>query len=63
MKQLIHISETLLLNGSLLYNPGLIHGKMGIVIFLFHYARYAGNELFEDYAMFLIEKAQKQLIC
>ena len=44
-QQLQHISDMLLLNGTLVDCPGLIHGKMGIAIFFFHYARHTGNGL------------------
>lgn len=39
-KQISHIVGTLLLNGTLTESPGLVHGKMGIAIFFFHYAQY-----------------------
>ncbi len=60
-QKLQQIADTLLLNGTLVECPGLIHGKMGIAIFFFHYAQYTGNELFEDYAMELIEEIQCQI--
>lgn len=55
------VKDLLLLNGTLVDCPGLIHGKTGIAIFFFHYARYAGNELYEDYAMALIKEIQAQI--
>jgi hypothetical protein len=59
---LLHrIVDVLLLNGSLVESSGLIHGKMGIAIFFFHYGRYTGNELFEEYAMDLIGEIQEQI--
>ena len=42
-KQISHIVGTLLLNGTLTESPGLVHGKMGIAIFFFHYAQYTKN--------------------
>lgn len=60
-KDLQQIVEMLLLNGTLTEDPGLVHGKMGIAVFLFHYARYTENRLFADYAMDLIEEMQNQL--
>jgi len=50
-KQISHIVGTLLLNGTLTESPGLVHGKMGIAIFFFHYAQYTKNMLFADYAL------------
>lgn len=41
--------------------PGLVHGKMGIAIFFFHYAQYTNNMLFADYAMDLIDQILNQL--
>ena len=41
--------------GSYLRNIGLFDGKMGLMIFLFHYARHSGNSLYEDFAMELFE--------
>ena len=60
-KELQHIVNILLLNGTLTACPGLIHGKMGIAIFFFHYARYTENSLFEDYALDLIGEIQEQV--
>ena len=51
----------LLLNGTLTECPGLVHGKMGIAVFFFHYAKYTGNELFADYAMDLIGEMLNQI--
>lgn len=60
-KSLEEIADTLLLNGTLVNCPGLLHGKTGIAVFFFHYARHTGNELFEDYAIDLIEEVQAQI--
>ena len=38
-KDLQQITDMLLLNGTLTECPGLVHGKMGIAIFFFHYAQ------------------------
>ena len=48
------IADMLLLNGTLTESPGLVHGKIGIAVFFFHYAQYTGNGLYADYAMDLI---------
>ena len=55
------IADMLILNGTLTACPGLVHGKMGIAIFFFHYAQYTSNTLYEDYAMDLIGEIQGQL--
>ena len=42
---------------------GLYNGKMGMVIFFFHYARYTGNSLYQDFAEeFLNEILELSLI-
>ena len=53
-RDLGQIADMLLLNRTLTEFPGLVHGKMGIAAFIFHYSKYFGNELFADYAMDLI---------
>ena len=42
-------------------DPGLMHGKMGLVIFFFHYARYTGDHSFKDRAMELMNCIQEQI--
>ena len=59
--ELTKIADWLLLNGTLTKCPGLLHGKLGIAIFFFHYARYTGKTLFEEYAWDLIMAIQEQL--
>jgi len=44
------IARHLMMHASFLPNIGLYHGKMGIVLFFAHYARYTGNPLYEEYA-------------
>ncbi|MCL2650951.1 MAG: hypothetical protein FWD60_08010 [Candidatus Azobacteroides sp.] len=60
-QDLQQISDMLLLNGTLTECPGLVHGKMGIAVFFFHYAKYTGSELFADYAMDLIGEMLNQI--
>jgi hypothetical protein len=60
-KNLQQITNILVLNGTLTECPGLVHGKMGIAIFFFHYAQHTGNELFADYAMDLIGEVLTQI--
>jgi hypothetical protein len=52
------ISNILLINGSFLDNVGLYTGKMSLVIFFAHYARYKQNELYLDYSFNLIDKVK-----
>lgn len=44
------IAYHLILNASIVPNPGLYHGKMGIVLFLYHYSRYSGKPNCEEFA-------------
>ena len=62
VEQLGQIVDLLILNGTLTNCPGLIHGKTGIAVFFFHYARYTSNKFFEDQAMILIESIQQQIL-
>ena len=60
-KDLRLIADMVVLNGSLEFCPGLVHGKTGIALFLFHYSRYSGDKMFEQYAINLIADIQDQL--
>ena len=61
MKSIETIVQTLIINGSLTEQPGLFHGKTGIAVFFFHYARHTGNALFNEYATYLIDELQNQI--
>jgi len=50
------IARHLIMHASFLPNIGLYHGKMGIVLFFAHYARYTGNSLYEDFAGDLLDE-------
>ena len=41
---LAKIADHLIINSSFLDNLGLLHGKMGIVIFFYHYSQYTNND-------------------
>ena len=60
-EQLSQVANMLLLNGTLTESPGLVHGKMGLAIFFFHYAQYTENMLFANYAVDLIGEMQNQI--
>lgn len=58
-KNNIQIEQTarhFLFFGSYLRDIGLFNGKMGLMIFLFHYARHSNRNLYEDFAMELFEE-------
>lgn len=58
---LIRISNHLILHSSYLKHLGLVNGKMGVVIFFFHYARYTGNSLYERYAEDLFDELYEEI--
>jgi len=60
-KRLLRIANVLLLNASFIDNPGLLNGKMGIAIFLYHYSRYSKNKIFGDYAGELIDEIYEEI--
>lgn len=55
------LSDELLLNSSFFESPGLLNGKMGSVLFFFHYARYTQNTLYEEYANELLDIVCQEL--
>ncbi len=59
--RLRRIADVLLLNASFLENIGLLNGKMGIAIFFYHYSRYSGAKIFEDYAGELIDEIYEEI--
>ena len=57
---LSRIARHILIHSSFLQDPGLYHGKMGIVLFLVHYARYSNEMIYEDFADILLDDIFKQ---
>jgi hypothetical protein len=51
----------LMLNASFVPTIGLYYGKMGIVLFFAHYGRYAGNRLYNDFAIELLDEIMKDV--
>ena len=49
------VARNCMLHGSFHPDIGLFNGRMGMVLFYFHYARHTGNSLYEDFAMELLE--------
>ena len=54
-------SDVLMLNGNFAGRWGLLHGKTGIAVFLFHYARYSGQEAYAECAGELVEDILTQI--
>lgn len=68
MKNIENTDETLqrivphiLLNSSFVPDLGLFHGKMGIVLFFAHYARYTGNPIYDDFAGKLLDEIYEDI--
>ena len=55
------IAETLIINANLIYDVGLMNGKMGIALFLFHLARKTETDVYGEYAGDLIDQIFKSL--
>lgn len=49
------IAQHLTIQASYFTELGLYHGKMGIVLFLAHYARYTGNNVYDKVAGYLLD--------
>ena len=45
----------------MVFFSGLLYGKMGISLFFFHYSRYAGNSLYDEYAHYLVDIVKSQI--
>ena len=60
-KILGQIAQNLILQSSFINNIGLLEGKMGIVIFFFHYAKYKNNIIFRRFAIELINEIYAEI--
>lgn len=52
---LLHIVRHLIINTDFLSNLGIFHGKMGVVLFFFHYLNIFKNEIIEEYLEYLLQ--------
>jgi hypothetical protein len=55
------IARYLILHGSFCNNAGLLTGKTGVAIFFYHYARYTGKRIYNDFADELIDEIVKEI--
>jgi len=55
------IANHLIINSSIIKDIGLYHGKMGIVIFFFHYSRYTNNSIYEEFAGKLLDEIFEEI--
>ena len=60
-EKLKRIANVLLLNASFISDFGLFNGKIGIAVFFYHYSRYSGNKMLEDYAGELIDEVYSSI--
>lgn len=58
-----NILHWILLRLSMEKEVGLFHGKMGIVLFLSHYFKYNGDQVYEDIANELMEELCEEIHC
>lgn len=50
------IANHLIINSSFLTDLGLYHGKIGILVFFYNYARYTRNPIYEEFADELLDE-------
>lgn len=55
------IANHLIIKSSFLDNLGLFHGKMGIVIFFYHYSRYTSNPIYDEFAGELLDEVYEDI--
>ena len=55
------IARHLILNAGYCKDLGLFHGKMGIILFFAHYARYAQNKIYNDFADQLLKEIYAEI--
>lgn len=55
------IANHLIINSSFLDDLGLFHGKMGVVIFFYHYSRYTNNPIYEEFAGELLDEIYEEI--
>ena len=55
------IANHLVINSIFLDNFGLFYGKMGIVIFFYHYSRYTNNPIYEEFAGELLDEIFEEI--
>jgi hypothetical protein len=55
------IANHLIINSSFWDNLGLFRGKMGIVVFFFHYSRHTNDSLYEEFAENLLNETFEEI--
>jgi hypothetical protein len=60
-KQLLKIANTVNLQSYNIEDPGLIHGKMGIALFLYEYSRHSGKSAYRKFADGLLDEILRSI--
>ena len=55
------IAQHMMLNSSFADTAGLLDGKMGCVIFFFHFAKYSGKSIYEKFAYELLDEIYEEI--
>ena len=55
------IAKHLIVNSSFMDNLGLFNGKMGIVIFFYHFAKYSQKNIYYDFANKLLDEIYSEI--
>lgn len=58
---LTRIVRYLMINGSFVDNLGLLTGKMGIIVFFYHYSRYTNEAIYEEFASELLDEIYEDI--
>lgn len=49
------IADNLMINSSFLNNLGLLHGRMGVILFFYQYSRHSQDQIYEEFANTLLD--------
>jgi hypothetical protein len=60
-EQLAQTARFLMLHGSFTNNLGLLNGKMGIILFFYHYSKYTGQSIYRKFAEELIDELYSEI--
>lgn len=58
---LYDISRHLMINASFMDDLGLYHGKMGVVLYFAHFARYSQKDIYNDFASKLLDEIYAEI--
>lgn len=54
-ENIIRITNQIISKSAAVFDSGLLSGKMGLIMYLFHYSKYSDNKLYADFAELLID--------